>query len=170
MLGEAQPRAVAVARALRLALDRLRPHVGSIAQPDAAFGPLGEALFWLCALDQLLTDVDGSSYEDLRTADPDGRLVPGLRFARNRVAHGVAVASVSEVNPENAVLGLGVLGRMRLGTPANLTWRRLEVIPPPPENLRRPAQEASYQQHLAGNAVFETVEDAAIWLCSTAGV
>ena len=164
------PRGVAVAGALRLALGRLQPHVGSIARPNAAFGPLGEALFWLCSLDQLLIDVHGSSYEDVRDKDPDGRLVPGLRFARNRVAHGVEVASVSEINPENAVLGLGILGQMRLGTPANLTWSRFDAIPLPPPKLRRPAQEASYQEHLAGKAVFETVEDGVQWLRSTAGV
>ena len=168
MLGAGQPRGEVDAGALRHAPNRLRPYTGRIGQPDAAFGSLGEVLFWLCALDQLLIDIQGPSDEVARNADPDGRRVPGLRFARNQVRHGVQVVSLSQINPTNAVLGPAVLGRMRLGTPANLTWRPRAELPPP--HHQRQGQEAAYDQHLVGQAVVDTIDGAVSWLSVTAEV
>lgn len=77
--------------ATRVALRGLSENALRIGDADAetAIIATGQALFWACALDDRLARNGG--YRSDREQDPDGRLLIGLRPARNAFAHGVAV-------------------------------------------------------------------------------
>jgi hypothetical protein len=57
---------------------------------------IGQAAFWACAVDEHMRDhIAKEAYESRRQADPNGRVLPGLRFIRNAVAHGAVVVTRS---------------------------------------------------------------------------
>ena len=51
-----------------------------------------EALHWICALDEQLRKEDGG-YTVRRDKDEYGRIVPGLRYARDRAMHQVVIST-----------------------------------------------------------------------------
>ncbi|WP_157008520.1 hypothetical protein [Agromyces laixinhei] len=53
----------------------------------------GTALFWLCSLDEALEERYSADYLGRTNASPTGRVMAGLRFARNAVAHGIVVCA-----------------------------------------------------------------------------
>jgi hypothetical protein len=53
----------------------------------------GTGVFWACALDEQLRHSHGEAYEALRNVDGRGRVVHGLRLARNAIAHGAHVVT-----------------------------------------------------------------------------
>lgn len=62
-------------------------------RPDAAYGSLVEAAFWIATLDSLVSSDDGprnqqkTAYRSARAADRDGQVVFGILWARNRLYH-----------------------------------------------------------------------------------
>lgn len=62
-------------------------------RPDAAYGSLVEAAFWIATLDSLVSSEDGprnqqrAAYRLARASDRDGRVVFGILWARNRLYH-----------------------------------------------------------------------------------
>jgi hypothetical protein len=49
-------------------------------------------VFWACALDERLSEID-PAYEARRDGDEHGQVLPALRFARDRHTHQVAITT-----------------------------------------------------------------------------
>jgi hypothetical protein len=112
--------------------------------PDT-FAELGESLFWLCAL-----------------AEATGRhkteLLRGLRWARNRIAHGVILTAVGW--HYGTELDRWVLGRGELGTTSGHEWLTRDAIVTSRTQRRDPAGEMAYDKHLAGQRVLDVMRAA----------
>jgi len=116
--------------------------------PDT-FAELGEALFWLIAL----AEARG------RHKKPD--LLQGLRWARNRIAHGVLLTAPQEWH-YGTELGKWVLGRGELGTRSEYRWLPLDAIKPRRAQKQKQDQtvgETAYQDHVAGRSVIELLRE-----------
>lgn len=143
------------------------PPLPPLGPTDRLFASLGEALAWLCALDELLRVVGTHAYETLRDGDPGGRLVKGLRWARNHSIHGIDVVALAQFHG-GAVPGLMVPGGAAPGQPPTFRWRSSAELPALPDP--RPHQEASYVSYLAGQPVPATTNAAFNFLRSEAGL
>jgi len=112
--------------------------------PDT-FAELGESLLWLCAL-----------------AEATGRrkteLLQGLRWARNRIAHGAILTAVRW--HYGTELDRWVLGRGELGTTLGHEWLIRDAILISRTQRRDPAGEMAYDKHLAGQRVLEVLRAA----------
>jgi hypothetical protein len=80
---------------------------------------------WACALDERL-DNTNATYAARRDADDDGRVLPALRFVRDRLRHRMAVTSSlvflvqwSDMNPKPAI------------TRTRIYWRPLDGLTEP---------------------------------------
>jgi|SRR5271170_2410271 len=143
---------LALARAaLRAAHSRFMQYA---ANRDAVawYSSLGETLWWIVALDKYYSDhsLNQSEYVNLLKSDEDGCVVPGLRLARNRIGHGLAL--MLEDPDGHSPFSAPPPVRVTLETPQ---WRRLEDLPPvSPKIMEREANMRSvYRDHLAGNPV-----------------
>jgi hypothetical protein len=155
--------ATAVASAADAAISRLY-HAAIAGGP--IFAPLGEALTWLCSLDDLLAAAD-PAYRARRDAHPDGRVVPGLRWARNQAVHGETVVEMHWLRPGS---GGGIMagGLSGLGSVNSFTWGARAGIPPP--GKPQPKNEATYDQYVAGHEFATVISPARIFLKAEAGV
>lgn len=153
--------------ALAAALDRFRAN--QTLDPSAVFGPLGECLFWLTALDSLLESVGNPAYGTARDQDVAGQAIPGLRWARNQIVHGVQVSGLAMIDPHNAVPGLAMPGMAMPGRGADLVWLAPNVISSQRQGKRR-AEEVVYSQYLAGQSVRDTLVGAATYVRTEGGV
>lgn len=107
---------------------------GSHAQWYAA---LGETLWWVFAIDEHYRHRNQHRYEVFRDADDNGRVIAGLRLARNRVGHEL---SALLVDPRSSGSGVSL---------DQLRWKTLEALPPAGDR-ERPGQRAAYVELLAG--------------------
>jgi hypothetical protein len=113
-------RAVSGLRAgLQLCLSAYR---NSIPNQDLAAAAIADFVNWACALDERLDNTD-ATYAARRDADDDGRVLPALRFVRDRQRHQLAVTSSlvflvqwSDVNPKPAITRTRIYWRP-LGSP-----------------------------------------------------
>lgn len=142
------------------ALSRLRSAVES--DLHQAFVPLGEALWWV-VITEGLVGRHVPSYRDHQSGR-QGQVLPGLRHARNIVAHGVNPARVlaSEVSffPES-----WESARWLRLAPATLTWVGAEDLPPSHDGrLSSYKLERAYESELAGGAVIPILEEALEYL------
>lgn len=64
-----------------------QPPIPGLGPVVRLFGPIGEVLGWIVAVDDILEDADGT-YRARRDGHADGRLMRGLRYARNQVIRG----------------------------------------------------------------------------------
>jgi hypothetical protein len=92
---------------------------------DLVAAAIGDFVSWGCLLDERLDNTD-PTYAARRDADDDGRVLPALRFVRDRLRHRMAVTSSlvfmvqwSDVNPKPAI------------TRTRIYWRPLEGLPEP---------------------------------------
>jgi hypothetical protein len=112
--------------------------------PDT-FSELGESLFWLCAL-----------------AEATGRhkteLLQGLRWARNRIAHGAILTAVRWHN--GTELDRWVLGRAELETTSGHEWLARDAIVISRTQRRDPGGEMAYEKRLAGQRVLDVLRAA----------
>jgi len=134
----------------------------------AQFAPVGEALMWLIALEDLVVAVDGR-YWALRNADVDGDVLPGVRYARNAVVHGRTVTATLYAHG-GAMLGAAMLGTFALGEVPSTRWSARAAIgftPTPTPHV--PAQEHSYDVAIAGQHVLAPLERALTFLRSAVG-
>ena len=115
----------------------------------AWFASLGETLWWIFALDEHYWHRDQPAYEPLRNYDEDGFIIPGLRLARNRVGHGLALMLE---DPDGRPPFSAPPSRVTIRL-SQLRWRQLENLPPVEEAHKSAIQQAVYQDHLAGNPV-----------------
>jgi hypothetical protein len=125
---------------------------------DTVFAPLGETLVWLVALDDLLLGVP--MYEARRDNDPNGKLLPGLRLARNVIVRGVPVFGVvRRPRTEAATDGPIVFGKTGLGGDRfACAWAHRSGFPN--GIRRRPAQESSYDANVMGRPLLEPLDRA----------
>jgi hypothetical protein len=84
---------------------RDRFHVAAVpgARPELVFVPLAEALWWAVSVDdgfkelaerQGLGWANKGAYRNDRDNDPDGRVLEGVRYARDRCGHQLALAAL----------------------------------------------------------------------------
>jgi hypothetical protein len=137
--------------------------------PGQMFAPLGEALMWLIALDDLLASTD-ASYRANAAADADGDALPGVRYARNAIVHGHAVTSTTQ-SRGGAVLGAAALGSFALGEAPSARWiDRTAIGFTPKPSAYVDAQERSYDLQLDGNLVDPLLQRVLQFLRAAAGV
>lgn len=72
---------------IRHALVAALQRVDQSAEPDDVFAPIGELVFWIIAADEGLRKQYGQPYISWRKNHQHGHLLPGIRYARNKVAH-----------------------------------------------------------------------------------
>ena len=113
---------------------------------DGVYCSAVESVVWACALDDILGQAE-PGYEARREADIDGRLLVGIRWARNRGVHNVL--SLHEVHHGPPVY---VTYPERWW---DFTWLDRDRIP----TAGRPAplQERAYDEHLSGESVEATL-------------
>jgi hypothetical protein len=119
---EYQRAVIGLRAGLQLCLSAYRDPIPDQGLATAA---IGDFVNWACALDQRLDDTD-TTYAARRDADDDGRVLPALRFVRDRQRHQLAVTSSlvflvqwSDVNPKPAI------------TRTRIYWRPLEGLTEP---------------------------------------
>lgn len=137
-------------RVARLA-DACEAAIERVAAKTAArldvFAELGEALFWLTALTE----------ENGRSGVP---LLSGLKWARNRVAHGVIVAAPVRragllVGPggDHVGPGGGTVG------PSGHLWLKARDVPLGPKEGLAGNQRSNYEAHVAGQPLVPILRD-----------
>ena len=119
---EYQCAVVGLRAGLQLCLSAYRD---AIPDEDLAAAAIGDFVNWACLLDERLDTTD-PTYAARRDADDDGRVLPALRFVRDRLRHRMAVTSSlvflvqwSDVNPKPAI------------TRTRIYWRPLEGLTEP---------------------------------------
>jgi hypothetical protein len=131
-------------QACTAAIERVAANEAAGIDPDI-FAELGEALYWLTAL-----------------AEANGRktlpLLTGLRWARNRITHGVVVTAPVQWH-YGAELGRLALGMAQLGTTSGHEWLPRTQVPLGPDDRSRPTEEAAYDVHVAGRRVVELLRE-----------
>jgi hypothetical protein len=135
-------------QAMNRALERVRT-VGWN-DPVGAFAAIGETLWWVCVVHDHLRNRYKEDYETTLANTLDGvdGLLIGLRFARNRITHGV-----DEVNYAAATATDPASFR------AQWTWKLLE-----PRESGNNVGHSQYCGHLAGGDVVETLQRACLFL------
>lgn len=103
---EYQRAVIGLRASLQLCLSAYRD---KIPDQDLAAAAIGDFVNWACALDQRLDNTD-ATYAARRDSDDDGRVLPALRFVRDRQRHQLAVTSSlvflvqwPDVNPKPAI-------------------------------------------------------------------
>ncbi|OXM70795.1 MULTISPECIES: hypothetical protein [Amycolatopsis] len=142
-------------RALQDALRRLRLERYDV---DKAYAPTGETLFWLGSCDEGLQDLLGDRYRAARQGDPEGQLIAGIRWARNRMTHQRAIVIQRNHGSE---LGTWILGQGRLGTRDEMYWAPADGVPADPRYDRG---RDVYEDQLAGQPVIPTAEATVRWI------
>jgi hypothetical protein len=140
--------------ALAAAHDRFRQDAAKQAAKQdvvAWYASLGETLWWIVALDEHYRNRNSSTYVELLESDEDGRVIPALRLARNRIGHGLSLM-LEDPDGHSPFSAPPLPARLTLKT---LQWRRLEDLPPvsPRTAKREEKMRPVYQDHLAGNPV-----------------
>lgn len=121
--------------------------------PGAVFSAIGEALWWIVVVDTSLEEgPEGAGYLAKRQVDPAGRLLLGLRHARNRFAHDFTI--VEYVDPS------AQLDADRRGYATMWRWRSL---PPSPDRRGLHGRE-EYETLLAGRDVHGSFVDVLTFL------
>jgi len=117
---------------------------------------VAEAVFWLAAVDEALWPVQG--YAEVRDSHDGGRLLPGIRLARNGAVHSlVPPTAPADVRPFISKPGDSYV----LFISSVVHWPA-----EPPRTTRKPtlAQLTSYRNHLANQPVDDTLRAALRWL------
>lgn len=128
-------------RAYMAAIDRYAAKETEGIDPDT-FEELGESLFWLIA------------FAEAKGCHRSTDLLLGLTWARNGVAHGELLTEQVEWH-YGTELDRWVVGRGVLGTQSRHEWLKRDLIQ---TSQRSDSEgEATYDGHLAGRPVLETI-------------
>ena len=119
-----------------------------------------EASYWLCAVDESLWRLNG--YASDRDADDGGRLLQGIRHARNAATHSLIEVAKSFPSPFFAA---GSSEFVKAVSSAPL-WVRDPVPLPPNPSAHAKASREVFDAHLAGESVGNTLAAAEEWLRS----
>jgi len=134
---------------LRAGLQRcLSAYRDTIPNQELAAAAIADFVNWACALDERLDNTD-ATYAARRDADDDGRVLPALRFVRDRQRHQLAVTSSlvfliqwPEKNPKPAV------------TRTRIYWRPVDGLTEPNNGhdaiIRYVTLRAAYEDQLEG--------------------
>lgn len=118
------------------------------------YAAVAESVWWATAVDEAMwkLDVLGDSYVNVREDSDDGKLLPGIRYARNRQVHDLEVT--------------GMQGNPLLGSPASdarnfWLWRHLDDpgVPSysPKEGVWEKHGESVYVSYLAGTPIIDSL-------------
>ena len=150
-------------RGLILAADRF---IAATHNEEEAWAAGAEAGFWICVCDEgfeaVLDSLDGTSYASRRDGDSDGRYIPAIRWARNRMTHQRWISLEKHYGTE---LGHWVLDKGVLGTVDHMKWATTENIP---REAKREWGRATYEASMAGRPIKYAVECARDWLVGPA--
>lgn len=134
------------------------------AAPEEVFVPLTEALWWAvsadCGFEDLASADPGyranvGSYRQARGSDQYGRVLRGLRYARDRCGHQRALVAVE--------IGLTFPIALPAAFGEFFRWRRSDQLPPPDPKFPSAALRPDYDSQLAGRPASLTLESAAKW-------
>jgi hypothetical protein len=129
---------------------------------EASFHAATEALWWACALDEQFIARSRPHrntpgwYELQREQDYSGRVLRGMRYARNRTTHALPM-TISEGDFFMEEFTDDFRG---------LAWQPLEALPEPPDEHRAAEDRSRYGEVLAGRDVEGTLDRAATWFGS----
>lgn len=139
----------------RQADERYRTVADSTTDVAGVFIPLSETLLWAASIDETFKKLDGQRYADSRDADPDGRYLSALRYARNRCTHQLALVAERKglAPPFRPPITLGVRFR----------WRPLDELPLPDPNFTNTRGEAAYEELLAKDPADQAIVHADAW-------
>jgi hypothetical protein len=155
-------------RAALIGFDGARQRFLAQATPGAApqdvFVPLSEALWWAVSADDGFEDLARSgrgyrpnvgNYREARGKDQFGRVLRGLRYARDRCGHQRALIAVEDGLRLPFVLP-AVLGEL-------FRWRPSDQLPPPDPRFRSEGLRPDHDSLLSGRPASEALESAAKW-------
>lgn len=125
-----------------------RPHRGV----DEAFIPLSEALWWSMSIDEGFVALDGDDYRQARDADQDGRILRGIRYARNRTGHQRAL-----ILQRNEGLQFPVQFPLVFN---ELVWRSADQLP---QGRPDHAGLVAYSRFLQGSPARHSLDQCAAW-------
>lgn len=138
------------------------------ARPDAVFAPLAEALWWTVSANDGIEDLaeggalerwsSKSAYREERDRDSSGRVLAGLRYARDRCGHQLALAALED--------GLRLPFRLPNTTGMFFRWRPSDNLPQPRNKQHREQADKmrpAYDTWLSGNPATMTITSAARW-------
>jgi hypothetical protein len=135
---------------------------------QAMFQALGECLTWLCALEELFWLRGG--YENARDGDSQGRVLPGLRRARDAIVHGDPAVDVANVADSSTVPMPTIVRAVHWQTPqvilppTRIAWVFKPTLPPPPKTTKHTAKQENAYAAFAGLEVIAPVQDGVQWL------
>jgi hypothetical protein len=124
--------------------------VDQSAKPEDAFAPIGELVFWIVAADEGLRKQYGQPYTSWRDNHRHGHLFPGIRYARNKVAHESEAWDYEDRD---------VYTDRYTDRYGSWTWVQLPA-PGPKDPQHWHVQHAAYKAHLLGAPVIDTTMDA----------
>jgi hypothetical protein len=143
---------------------RFRDDARERAQPEKLFVPLCEALWWTASVDDGLMELSDSShnyyatpadYQNARDADPNGQIMLGVIYARNRCGHQRAIATTVRLPTPGSPIPM-VLG-------AVFTWLPASQLPPPDPAHPNTALRQVYDTRLAGQPVEASIGAVKRW-------
>ena len=116
-----------------------------------------EGVWWVCALDEELGGnmKQANDYKSARDADPNGLVVLGLRWLRNRHTHELPLTAAFD---DTAFFGSG---RGIIALSKGFYWRPSDDIDPQRIHMIR---RHAYDVHVAGNSSGKTLVVALRWL------
>lgn len=142
--------------------------------PDPVRAPLAAREFveYACALDEWLSGQKGFGYAARRNQDLDGRLLLGMRFARDRHAHQATLTAVTAFTLQWEEDADGNRTEPRL-YPARFSWRDLVDVSEPNDGRETSAEyrkrRSAYATELAGRPALPTLGTAQRFLIRELG-
>lgn len=114
---------------------------------------------WACAVDERLRKTATDDYEKRRDQDPKGRVLPGLRFVRDRHMHQVVVSTDVDRRsffdpPPGAIFYIS----------AGIIWRAAAELPVPDKGYDHADRRQAYVDHMEGKTVWGSLQQALDWL------
>jgi hypothetical protein len=133
------------------------------AAPEDVFVPLSEALWWTVSTDEGFTDLAqlpngyraNPRYSDARDSDQFGRVLRGLRYARNRCGHQRALVAVEK--------GLSVPFSVPFTLGEFFRWRPSSELPAPDAKFSDDKGRQIYDTLLAGRPASQALDSTARW-------
>ncbi len=141
------------------------------AAPEDVFVLLTEALWWAVTADDGFEDLARSgygyranvgAYRDARGRDPYGRVLLGLRYARDRCGHQRALVAVEH--------GLGFPIAFPVVFGEFFRWRRSAQLPVSGRRVASERLRSQYDNLLAGRPAAAALESAAKWFAQEQGI
>lgn len=144
---------------------------GAKARHDAALGlgdlprlliPLTECTYWACVLDEQLRETVG--YAKLRDDHHDGRVIAGMRHARNLNTHRLPLTVRRQSGGVSIPMTIPAVFKS-----AEVVWQEFEKLPKvlaPYRNRYTLSHEAAYEQFLGNQPTRLTLDAAARWFAA----